>query len=90
MNPIAIENSQAEIFGRAIDCHLDDLSPDVARFILSLELAADDERRMNELGEHARQGQLAAAEETELEEFRRCGRLIELLKLKARKALQSK
>jgi len=90
MNPIVIENSQVEIFGRALDCHASDLSADVASFILSLDLAEKDECRMDELAEHARQGQLTAAEEIELEEFRRCGRLIEILKLKARQALLSK
>ena len=86
----AIANNQAEIIGRAIDSRADELSAEVANFILSLNLAAEDERRMNELAVLARQGQLASAEESELEEFRRCGRLMEILKLKARKALDSK
>ena len=87
MNPVITENNQAEIFGRAIDCHVDDLSLDVARFIVSLKLAAKDEQRMDELAENARLGQLTASEEIELEEFRRCGKLMEILKLKARKVL---
>ena len=44
---------------------------------------------MNELAEKARNGNLTAGEEAELEEFRRCGRLMEMLKVKARKALQA-
>ena len=89
MSLTTIEYSQAEIFGRAIDCHAGGLSSDVARFIVSLKLDDNDERRMNELAEKARQGELAEAEETEIEEFRRCGRLMEILKLKSRKVLQS-
>ena len=84
-----VDNTQAEILARAIDCHDNGLSPDAARFIISLKLAEGDEHRMNELAEKARQGQLTAAEENELEEFRRCGRLMEMLKLKSRKVLES-
>ena len=90
MNPTTLENNQADILARAIDGHVDGLSVDVARFITSLELAEDDERRMNELAEKARAGQLTAAEEGELEEFRRCGRLMEMLRLKARSVLQTR
>ena len=81
-------SNQAEIFGRAIDCHFDAFSNDAAQFILSLGLATEDEKRMNELAELARQGHLTTVEEAELEEFRRCGRLMEVLKLKAHKALR--
>ncbi len=90
MNTITIENNQAEMLGRAIDCHESGLTLDVARFIVSLELAKDDERRMNELAQKARKGHLTEAEDAELEEFRRFGRLMEMLKLKSRKVLQSK
>ncbi len=90
MNTIATENNQANILARAIDCHSDGLSPEVAQFIVSLSLARDDEGRMNELAEKAREGHLTAGEEAELEEFRRCGRLMEMLKLKAQKVLRTK
>ncbi len=90
MDPIVVENNQANILARAIDGHADGLSVDVAQFIVSLELAEVDERRMNELAEKARDGHLTAGEEAELDEFRRCGRLMEMLKLKAHKVLQAK
>ena len=90
MSLTTIETSQAEIFGRAIDCHADGLSPDVAHFILQLKLQESDERRMDELAEKARQGLLSETEEGELEEFRRFGRLMELLKIKSRTVLKSR
>ncbi len=90
MDPIVVENNQANILARAIDGHADGLSVDVAQFIVSLELAEVDERRMNELAEKARDGHLTAGEEAELDEFRRCGRLMVMLKLKAHKVLQAK
>jgi len=86
MSSAALENCQANILGRALDCRAESLSPEVAKFILSLTLDQADERRMNELAELARSGQLTPADEAELDEFRRCGRLIEILQLKARKA----
>jgi len=89
MDLSTIETSQAEIFGRAIDCHAEGLSPEVASFLVSLKLEDNDERRMNDLAEKSRQGQLTVAEETQLEEFRRCGRLMEILKLKSQKTLHS-
>ena len=90
MNPIALENNQADILSRAIDGHAGGLSVAAAQFIVSLELAEDDERRMNELAAKARHGHLTVGEEAALEESRRCGRLMEMLKLKAHKVLQSK
>ena len=90
MNPTTIESHQTNILARAIDCHAGGLSVSVAEFIVGLQLAAEDEQRMNELAGKARAGQLTAVEETELEEFRRFGRLMEMLKLKADKVLQTK
>ena len=90
MNTITVENNQAEMLARAIDCHESGLPLDVARFIVSLGLAEDDERRMDELAQKAADGHLTEVEEAELEEFRRFGRLMEMLKLKSRKVLQAK
>ena len=90
MKPTTIENNQANILARAIDCHADGLSVSVAQFIVSLQLAADDAQRMNELAAKAREGHLTTDEESELEEFRRFGRLMEMLKLKADKVLRTK
>ena len=87
MNSVTTTNNQAEILGRAIDLHLDQLSPEVAQFIVSLELTENDANRMQELAEQARNDSLSESDQVELEEYRRCGRLIELLKLKARMIL---
>ena len=62
-------NNQTEIFGRAIDLHPDQLSPDVAQFIVSIDLTQDDESRMNELAEKARLDSLGQEDEIELEEY---------------------
>lgn len=79
--------NQADIFRRVLDERGDALTPDVAQFFLQLELPADDRMRLEELAQRARAGTLSSAEQADLEEFRRLGRLVELMKLKARKAL---
>ena len=89
MNISTLLTNQTEILGRAIDCHDSGISPEVAQFMLTLQLAAEDERRMNELAQKARLGLITDEENVELEEFRRCGRLIEMLKLKSRRDLRT-
>jgi hypothetical protein len=79
--------SQADVFVRALESHRPALTPDVARFFLDLELSPQDRVRLDELAEKSRQGSLTSRDEADLEEFRRLGRLVELLKLKARKTL---
>jgi hypothetical protein len=90
MDIATLENNQADILARSIDSQKGGLSIEAAEFIASLELTHDDEQRMIKLSELAQRGNLTEFEERELDEFRRCGRLIEMLKLKARKVLQTK
>lgn len=63
------------------------MSPDTARYFLSIKLDSSDEQRANELAEKARDGALSAEEQTEIDEYRRVGRVIEMLKLRAKVAL---
>ncbi|MCI0357549.1 MAG: hypothetical protein L0211_03570 [Planctomycetaceae bacterium] len=63
------------------------MTPDVAQFFLQLELPAEDRAKLDELAEKARHGTLSPSDQADLDEFRRLGRLVELMKLKARKAL---
>jgi len=81
--------NQNDIFARTLDIRGEGLTPDVAQFFLHLELSPDDQSRLNELAEQARQGTLTADELRDLDEYRRVGRLVELMKLKATIALRS-
>lgn len=83
----ATTNSLTEIIGRSFELRADQMSPDVAQFFLSIELADEDKNRLNALAEKARQGALTEEEQAELEEYRCGGRIVELMKLKARIAL---
>jgi hypothetical protein len=79
--------NQADIFRRVLKHQRDAMTPEVAQYFLRLELPDDDRSRVDELAAKARQETLSAAEQADLDEFRRLGRLVELMKLKARKVL---
>ncbi len=89
MTTLSPSNSQAEIITRAIERRPEGLSLDAARYFLSLKLDDRDEVRANELAEKARQGALSEGEAHELDEYRRCLRFMDIIKLKARLALKT-
>ena len=80
-------NTQAAILDRALGTRPSALSADAARYFLSIRLDPKDEKRANELAEKARQGSLNDDEQAEIDEYRRVGRVIEMLKLRAKAAL---
>ena len=61
---------------------------EAARYLVNLRPAEQDLRRADELAARARAGQLSAAEESEIEDRRRVGKLFEAIKLVARLTLQ--
>jgi uncharacterized protein YnzC (UPF0291/DUF896 family) len=63
------------------------MAPDAARFFLSIRLDPSDLRRANELAARSRDGSLTTDEQREIDEYRRVGRFIEMLKVRARTAL---
>ena len=75
------------ILARALGSSSGSLTPELANFFLAIELDPADERRANELAAKARSGSLSPEEETEIDEYRRVGRFIEILKLRARMVL---
>lgn len=87
MSTATFPTNQAEILSRSLDQGSDRLTPDVARFFLDLALTPDDRQRLDELAAKSRQGTLTDSESHDLDEYRRVGRLVELMKLKARVAL---
>jgi hypothetical protein len=86
MSAVTSPTNQTEIFARSLDRRREWISPEVARFFQELELSTDDNARLEELAEKARQGTLTAQDEQDLEEYRRVGRLVELMRLKGRLA----
>ena len=88
MSAITFPTNQTDIFARSLG-QCQPLPGDVARFFLGLELTDADRSRLNDLAEKARHGTLTSAEQQDLDEYRRLGRLVELMKLKAKDALRS-
>ena len=62
-------------------------SPELVNSLRKIKLNPADKRRANELALPARHGTLSPVEEAEIGEYRRVGRVIESLKLRARIAL---
>jgi hypothetical protein len=83
----APNTNQADLLRRILERQDQALTPEVAQFFLQLDLPEPDRQRLDELTAKSRQGNLSSAEEADLDEFRRLGRLVELMKLKARKVL---
>jgi hypothetical protein len=81
-------NTEAAILARLIQAR-DSVSPDVAKYFLSIDFAADDTARMNVLAERAREGNLTAEEAAELDSYLHVGSLLSILQSKARRLLKS-
>ncbi len=84
----ALQNHQADILNRYFNKSSEGLTVEAAKYFLSLQLDPTDESRLNELAEKARQGSLVEAEEREFDDYLRCMRLVDIVKLKSRLALQ--
>jgi hypothetical protein len=83
-----IANHQSEILERVLRQRPEGMTPEVAQYFLSLKLAQRDVDRMNELAAKSAAGNLSPAEEAELDDYRRCARLLDLFKLRARVVLR--
>jgi len=83
----ATSNHEAAIFGRLLRPDKGDLSPDLARHVLSIDFAQEDRDRMNELAAKVREAALTAEEVRELENFNLVGDVLALWHSKARRSL---
>ena len=79
---------EAAILSRLIRPERADLSPEAAQSILKLDFEDQDRARMHELATKAHAGTLTHAEEGELESYRRVGRLLDMMRSKARRSLK--
>jgi hypothetical protein len=88
--PVQVEtpNSEAAILARLIQAK-DQMSREVAEYLLSIDFSQDDIDRMNFLGEQAREGLLSPEEATELDSYVHVGNLLTIVQSKARTYLKS-
>ena len=84
-----IDNTEVAILGRVFETQRGDLSPDVAQSWLKLRLPDADERRLRELAARSKTQDLAPEEAALLENYLHVGRLLDLMKSKARRSLKS-
>jgi hypothetical protein len=82
--------SEVAIFARLIKADDGDLSPELARYILTLGFGEADQARMRDLAERNQDGALSGAEREELDNYVKAGHLLALLQSKARKSLKRK
>jgi hypothetical protein len=81
--------TDVEIFSRVFEPAEFNMSGEAAKEILKLDFARQDSARMNALAEKARQGNLSASEDSELESYIRVGHFLSIMQSKARQALKN-
>ncbi len=77
-------NREAAIWERILRVQDDALSADVARFLLSIDFAQEDEQRMQELAERSSAGSLTGQERAELDGYLHVANFLAVLQSKAR------
>lgn len=82
------QNSEAAIFARIIDADAIEITPEVARYLLAMQLPDADKDRVNELSASARAGSLTAAEQAELDSYLHVGSLLGIMQSRARRILR--
>jgi len=88
MNP-AIDKSEAAILDRVFRPNAADWPRAAAEAILDIGFDPSDRLRMAQLMEMAKDGELSPEQIEELEHYRHIGRLLELMKSRARRSLQN-
>lgn len=86
---VAITNTEAAILTRVIESDAEAITPDVARYLLSMQLPPTDEERVNELSGKARAGSLSESETQELDSYLHIGRLLAVMQSRARLILKN-
>lgn len=84
-----LESSEAAILSRVIQPDSGDWSRAAAEAILRLGFNETDRERMTSLLEKAKAGTLTNEESEALEHYRHIGKLLELMKSRARRSLQT-
>ncbi len=82
------KTSDIAIFCRLLNNSQGDMSPDLARHVLTLGFNDEDQARMRNLAERNQEGTLSSQEHEELLNYVKAGHLLALLHSKARRALQ--
>ena len=85
ISQVITPNSEAAILARIIQADERQLTPEAARYLLSMKLPPADEDRVNQLSAKAREGSLTEAETQELDSYLHIGSLLAVMQSKARR-----
>ena len=85
---VVTPNTEAAILARIIQSEERELTPEVARYLLSMKLPSSDEERVQELSAKARSGSLTDSETQELDSYLHIGILLGVMQSKARRLLK--
>jgi hypothetical protein len=85
---VKARSSEIAIFGRVLSNAREAMSAHLARYVLTLGFADDDQARMRVLATRNQGGELSSEEHEELMNFVKAGHLLALLHSQARKALR--
>jgi hypothetical protein len=80
--------TEAAILGRLMERQDHDLSPEAARYLLSIRFEEQDIARINELSELARQGSLNTRDQAELDSYIHVSNFLGTLQSRARRVLR--
>jgi hypothetical protein len=87
---IQSQTTEVAVFGRLLNNAKGEMSPELARYVLTLGFNDTDQARMRDLAARNQQGSLPADEQEELLSYVKAGHLLALLHSKARKALKKR
>jgi hypothetical protein len=85
---VVTQNTEAAILARVIEADETEITPDVARYLLSMQLPDADRGRVDELSAKARSGSLTDAEDAELDSYLHIGSLLGVMQSRARRLLK--
>jgi len=88
MTTAAVIGNETAILNRLVNPTMPSFSPEAARSLLQLNFDQVDRDRMHEFSIKVQEGTLGGAEQQELENYRRVGYFLDLLRSKARLALK--
>jgi hypothetical protein len=85
---VLTRNTEAAILARVIEADETGITPDVARYLLSMQLPNADRDRVDQLSARARAGSITDAEEAELDSYLHIGSLLGVMQSRARRLLK--
>jgi len=85
-----LKTTEFAIFARLLNNGKGEMSPRLARYVLTLGFSVAERERMDDLALRNQEGCLAADEHEELMSYVKAGHLLALLHSKARKALKKR